>query len=128
MKFLFITILFFIGLINPTSSYASNIRLEPCVEISHCVLEEWNISDIKDPLAKVKNIIESTPRTKIVEFNGNYIHAEVTSKWMKYIDDLEISYSNKNNIFLIRSESRVGEGDFGVNQNRVNLIKSKLLR
>ena len=61
-----------------------------------------------------------------VEINGDYLHAEATSKWMKYVDDLEVSFLPESNILLIRSESRVGESDLGVNQKRVNLLRSKL--
>ena len=44
---------------------------------------------------------------------------------MKYVDDLEVSYISENKKIAIRSESRVGEGDFGVNKKRVDLIKNK---
>ena len=46
---------------------------------------------------------------------------------MKYVDDLEVSYIPENNLIVIRSESRVGEGDFGVNKKRVELIKRNFL-
>ena len=46
---------------------------------------------------------------------------------MKYVDDLEISFLPEKNNLLIRSESRVGEGDFGVNRKRVDLIINNLL-
>ena len=45
---------------------------------------------------------------------------------MKYVDDLEVSLLPESNILLIRSESRVGESDLGVNQKRVDLLKSKM--
>ena len=45
---------------------------------------------------------------------------------MKYVDDLEISYIPESQKLLIRSESRVGDSDLGVNQKRVNLLKSNL--
>ena len=38
----------------------------------------------------------------------------------------EVSFSPESNILLIRSESRVGESDLGVNQKRVDLLKSKM--
>ena len=44
---------------------------------------------------------------------------------MKYVDDVEITFKEPENKLTIRSESRVGEGDFGVNQKRVDLLKSK---
>ncbi len=67
-----------------------------------------------------------SPRTEIVEIDGDYLHAEATSKWMKYVDDLEVSFLPESNILSIRSESRVGESDLGVNQKRVDLLKSKM--
>ena len=73
-----------------------------------------------------KTFIENTPRTEIVEIDGDYLHAEATSRWMKYVDDLEVSFLPKSNILSIRSESRVGESDLGVNQKRVDLLKSKM--
>ena len=36
----------------------------------------------------IKTYIENTPRTEIVEIDGDYLHAEATSKWMKYVDCL----------------------------------------
>ena len=45
---------------------------------------------------------------------------------MKYVDDLEVSFLPASNILSIRSESRVGESDLGVNQKRVDLLKSKM--
>ena len=69
----------------------------------------------------------NSPRTKIVESDGDYLHAEVTSRIMKYVDDLEITLFPEKNNLIIRSESRVGDGDFGVNRKRVNLIIDNLL-
>ena len=45
---------------------------------------------------------------------------------MKYVDDLEVSFLPESNILLIRSESRVGDSDLGVNKKRVDLLKSKM--
>ena len=125
MKRLFFVFLVFIGLILPSSSYASHINLEPCVEISHCVREEFEINNVSEPLIKAKDLLEKTPRTKIVSLDGDYIKAEVTSRIMKYVDDLEISFSPETNKITIRSESRVGEGDFGVNRKRVEKFKTE---
>tara|TARA_B100000212_G_C27343003_1_gene520071 strand:- start:1089 stop:1478 length:390 start_codon:yes stop_codon:yes gene_type:complete len=125
MKKALIHIFLIIGLIIPTPTYASHIQLKPCVQLSHCVREELNVESVDSPLNKVTTIIKNTPRTEIVENDGDYIHAEVTSRIMKYVDDLEISYSSEKNNLIIRSESRVGEGDFGVNRKRVDSLINK---
>ena len=128
MKYLAILFFFFIGLTNPSPSLASHIELKPCIEISHCVREELNLDVSDSPFEKIKSIVEETPRTEIVEIDGDYLHAEVTSRIMKYVDDLEISFSPEKNNLIIRSESRVGDGDFGVNRKRVDLLINNLLK
>jgi uncharacterized protein (DUF1499 family) len=126
MKIFFLAILICSSFLFPSSSYASHIELKPCIEVAHCVKEEWKVNNIEEPFEEIKTLIENTPRTKIVEINKDYLHAEATSKWMKYVDDLEVSFLPESNILLIRSESRVGESDLGVNQKRVDLLKSKM--
>jgi len=127
MKNLSILSLLLYVLVMPSTAMASHIELKPCVQISHCVREELNVDNIDSPYEKVKSIVEKSPRTKIVESDGDYLHAEVTSRIMKYVDDLEISFSPEKNHLSIRSESRVGDGDFGVNRKRVDLLISNLL-
>ena len=127
MKNLFILFLLLIGFVLPSPSIASHIELKPCIEVAHCVREELNVERIDSPYEKVKSIVENIPRTKIIESDGDYLHAEVTSRIMKYVDDLEISFSPEKNNLIIRSESRVGDGDFGVNRKRVELLINNLL-
>ena len=126
MKILFLTFLICLNFLLPSKSFASHLKLEPCVEVAHCVREEWEVKSIEEPFEEIKTLIENSPRTEIVEIDGDYLHAEATSKWMKYVDDLEVSFLPESNILLIRSESRVGESDLGVNQRRVDLLKSKM--
>ena len=128
MRNFFVSFFIFIVLIFPSASFASHIELNECVEIAHCVREEWDVSSIEHPFKDIKELIESTPRSVIVDTDGDYLHAEVTSKWMKYVDDLEVSFVPESNKLQIRSESRVGESDLGVNQKRVDLLKSKLFQ
>ena len=127
MKNLIILFLLLCGLVTPSSAIASHIEIQPCIQVSHCVREELNVETIDSPYEKVKSIVENIPRTIIVESDGDYLHAEVTSRIMKYVDDLEISFFPEKKKLLIRSESRVGEGDFGVNRKRVDLIINDLL-
>ena len=127
MKNLIILSLLLYGLVLPSPSMASHIELKPCIQVSHCVREELDVERIESPYEKLISIIENSPRTKIVESDGDFVHAEVTSRIMKYVDDLEISFLPDKNKIIIRSESRVGEGDFGVNRKRVDLIINNLL-
>ena len=71
MKNLFVLFIFLIGLIIPSPSIASHIELQPCIQVSHCVREEVNVERIDSPYEKVKFFVENTPRTKIVESDGD---------------------------------------------------------
>ena len=126
MKILFLLTLICSSFLFPSTSYASHVKLNKCIEVAHCVREEWQVDDIDQPFEEIKTLIKNTPRTEIVEIDGDYLHAEVTSKWMKYVDDLEVSFLPESKILSIRSESRVGESDLGVNKKRVDLLKSKM--
>ena len=126
MKNFIVSVFLLIGFIFPSASFASHIELRECVEIAHCVRAEWDVSSIEQPFKDIKELIENSPRSVIVDIDGDYLHAEVTSKWMKYVDDLEVSFVPESSKLLVRSESRVGESDLGVNQKRVDLLKSKL--
>jgi len=124
--YLFLSVFILVLTFAPFKTEASHVDLKPCIQTSHCVREELITESINDPLSEIQIILENTPRMEIVEIDGDYLHAESTSRFMKYVDDLEISYDESERKLTIRSESRVGEGDFGVNQKRVDLLKAKL--
>ncbi len=125
-RFVVSIFIIFIGLLFPSASFASHIELSECVEIAHCVKEEWDVSSIEQPFKEIKELIENSPRSVIVALEGDYLHAEVTSKWMKFVDDLEVSFVPESEKLIVRSESRVGESDLGVNQKRVDILRSRL--
>ena len=127
MKNLIFTFLIMWAITFPSSAFASHLELKECIEISHCVREEIYVEKIDKPFLRIKEIVENYPRTVIVDVDGDYLHAEVTSRIMKYVDDLEISYSPEDKTLTLRSESRVGEGDFGVNKKRVESLKNQFL-
>jgi uncharacterized protein (DUF1499 family) len=54
--------------------------------------------------------------------NGIYLHAEYESDWLKFVDDVEVLI--KNDAIHIRSASRLGHSDMGVNAERFEKIKA----
>ena len=55
---------------------------------------------------------------------GNYLRIECTSKIMRFVDDLELKIEGDQ--LIVRSESRVGYSDFGVNRKRAEQLRSLL--
>ena len=71
--------------------------------------------------------IKNLNQDKIIEKEKNYIHAIATSRIMKFIDDLEIKNLNQDNILQIKSSSRLGINDLGVNKRRVQTLRFRLI-
>ncbi len=76
-------------------------------------------------LAKLALAIGTIEGASIVKNEGGYIYAQVQTKWMQYIDDLEFLLDNKERVIHVRSASRLGSKDFGVNRTRIEAIRRK---
>lgn len=77
-------------------------------------------------LAILLGIVRATPRTRIVEQRADYLYAEYVSALMGYVDDVEFWFAPEGGIIHVRSASRVGYSDLGVNRQRVEDIRAKL--
>lgn len=70
--------------------------------------------------------VESLPKTQIITNEPPYLYAETFSKIFGFVDDLEFTQDEKKKIFHVRSASRVGHSDNGVNRRRVEMLRGKL--
>ena len=71
-------------------------------------------------------IVEATPRTRIVSRTQDYLYAEYESALMGFIDDVEFWFEPNTKRIQVRSASRLGYSDFGVNRARIEDIRRKL--
>ena len=71
-------------------------------------------------------IVEATPRTRIVSRTQDYLYAEYQSALMGFVDDVEFWFEPNAKLIQVRSASRLGYSDFGVNRARIEDIRRKL--
>ena len=109
------------GLVN------DNDNLSDCKLITNCIFQTWKVDDSEKAFIELIQILENTPRLEIINKEKNYIHAIATSRIMKFIDDIEIKNLNQDNIFQIKSSSRLGIYDLGVNKRRVQTLRFRLI-
>ena len=57
---------------------------------------------------------------------STYLWASFTSKRLRFVDDVELRVDADKHIIHVRSASRVGRSDFGVNRARVEMLRSLL--
>ena len=125
-------IIFFIISFDPSTLNAYEIvniehNLSNCKLITNCIFQTWKVDDSEKAFNELIQILENTPRLKIIKKDRNYIHAIATSRIMKFIDDIEIKNLNKDNIFQVKSSSRLGFYDLGVNKRRVKTLRFRLI-
>lgn len=122
---------------RPADLGIANGKLKACPDSPNCVSsrstdEEHGIDPLawesspSEAVAKLKEIILAMDRTSIITETDNYLHAEFKSAIWGYVDDVEFQIDGENKIIHVRSASRVGYGDFGVNRERIETIRAKL--
>lgn len=74
----------------------------------------------RETLLKVLTVV---PRTEVIEQTDNYIHALSKSRIFKFVDDVEFYLPTDESVIHLRSASRIGESDLGVNRRRMEQIR-----
>lgn len=82
-----------------------------------------------DGSAEMKKIVaalQAMPRTVIIKQEPGYIYAQSTTALLKFTDDVEFALDTSKGIIDVRSSSRLGQKDFGVNRARVEAIRKAI--
>ena len=79
-----------------------------------------------DAWKKLRGIVKGNPRVNVVNETANYLYAEFKSAGMGYVDDVEFALDDKAGLIQVRSASRLGIRDLGVNRARVEAIRGQL--
>ena len=75
---------------------------------------------------KIRAAVLTLPRTKLVGEKKDYLHVECRSAVLGFVDDLEIQWRPGENLLAVRSASRRGYYDFGVNRRRIETLRGLL--
>ena len=131
-KLFFILIIFYQIFFHPIFLNAFELvniddNLTECKLTTNCTFQTWKVDDSEKAFTDLIQILENTPRLEIVKKEENYIQAIVTSRIMHFIDEIEIKKFNQDNILQIKSSSRLGIYDLGVNKRRVQTLRFRLI-
>ncbi|RCJ33548.1 hypothetical protein A6770_17990 [Nostoc minutum NIES-26] len=128
------------SLILPITTWASsnlgvdNGHLSSCPASNNCVVsQDPDAKHAIDPIAYhvdrdtareiLLKVLGVVPRTEIIEQTDNYIHALSKSRIFKFVDDLEFYFPTNESVIHLRSASRIGDSDLGVNRRRLEQIR-----
>ncbi|SLM28755.1 conserved exported hypothetical protein [Desulfamplus magnetovallimortis] len=122
----------------PSSSVKTG-ELAPCPGKPNCVsslaedkkhfIEPFSYtSGKKEAMEELKAIISKQKRMTIVSETENYLHVESRTKFFKFVDDVEFYFPDDEQIIHIRSASRLGYSDLGVNRKRMEGIRELFIK
>ncbi len=111
----------------------SDGKLAPCPSSPNCVSSQSTVkSHYIDPLTlksgslkPIEQIIARDPHAKIVRKTKDYLRAEYKTP-LGFRDDVEFYVNREKNVIDVRSSSRVGYSDLGVNRRRIEKIREQL--
>lgn len=123
----------------PKNIGVNNNRLAPCPSSPNCVSsyetktdEEHYItpftfnSSPEKAWQSLTSTVKQNPSAKIISIQNTYIRAEYTSRLFRFVDDVEFFLIPDQRTIHIRSASRLGKSDFGVNRDRLEKLRADL--
>jgi uncharacterized protein (DUF1499 family) len=120
---------------QPTNLGVNDGKLLSCPATPNCVSSQATDAThaiaalplAEDPalmMTTVQRVVQEMPRAKVIKATNDYLYVQFTSKLMGFVDDVEFFVDGK--AVQVRSASRLGESDLGVNRQRVEAIRSAL--
>ena len=73
-----------------------------------------------------REVVTGLPRTRVVAESDDYLHVEIRSLVFRFIDDLELHLRPQKRLVALRSSSRIGYSDLGVNRRRIERLRHTL--
>jgi len=114
-------------------------RLRPCPETPNCVCSEQRptdagqfieplsiVSDRSDAWSRAVATVRRMPGARVVTEAADYVHVEFITPWLRYVDDVELRRDDAAGVIHVRSASRVGRSDLGVNRARIEALRALL--
>ncbi|MCM5678167.1 DUF1499 domain-containing protein [Schlegelella sp. S2-27] len=74
---------------------------------------------------RLRQTVATMGGARIVTSRPGYLHATFTTRWLRFVDDVEFAFDPAAGVVHVRSASRLGRRDFGVNRERVEAIRER---
>ena len=120
------------GRLRPPSNTPNSVSSQALLHPDHPRRTEADIAplalrgDGEATLAKIEAIVAAMDGAQLQKREAGYLYATYTTRLMKYVDDVEFWFDPAKQVVQVRSASRVGRKDFGVNRARIEAIRAKL--
>jgi len=83
-------------------------------------------ADLAATMARLREVVAAMPGARVVEARPDYLYVRFETRWFRFVDDAEFWASPAEGVIHVRSASRLGRSDYGVNRERIERIRAAL--
>jgi uncharacterized protein (DUF1499 family) len=117
------------GMLKPPVKEAWNVvssqaALHPHTDY-HVIAPLKFSGDGNTAFARLTSIVGNMDGATVIAAQPNYLYAEFQTRWLKFVDDVEFLLDERAGVIHMRSASRLGRKDFGVNRARLEVIRAR---
>ncbi len=123
------------GLLKPPSTTPNSVSSQAARHPGHPRAQDAAIEPLRiaaaDPetaLAAVRRAVEATPGATVVIATPGYLRVTFETRWLRFVDDAEFWWDAEAGVVQVRSASRLGASDLGVNRARIENLRAELAR
>jgi len=120
----------------PTNLGVKAGKFAPCPSTPNCVSSQSQdaqhkiapltyTGNAKAAFADLKKLVEQQERTHLIKATDTYLYAEFSTPILGFVDDVEFWLDRGHKAIQVRSASRLGEADLGVNRKRIEQIRQQ---
>ncbi len=94
--------------------------------VDYARIAPFAAADVATTMERLRALVEHMPGARIVESRPDYLYAQFSTRWLKFVDDVEFWAVPAEGVVHVRSASRLGRKDYGVNRARIERIRAGL--
>ena len=120
------------GKLKPPSETPNSVSSQALLWAGHAQREQAHIAplavrgDASTTMARLQALLQAQPGVSIVDSRSDYLYVRCETRFMKFVDDVEFWFDADSGVIQVRSASRLGRSDFGVNRRRIEDLREKL--
>lgn len=116
------------GRLSPAKRTPNNVhsQVDRNADAEHYIEPLRYSGDAGKAWERLRGVVSGMQRARVVKSEPDYLYVEFSTRLMGYVDDTEFHLDRQAGVIHVRSASRLGRSDFGVNRERIESIRAKL--
>ena len=116
------------GRLAPPRSTPNNVnsQVDQRADAGHYIAPLRVKGEASKAWTALRTMVDAMERARVIKAEPNYLYVEFSTRLMGFVDDVEFLLDEKAGLIHVRSSSRLGRTDFGVNRARIEGIRAQL--